>query len=84
MPGGDIMKETIVWMAFCLISTNLVLANIQPAKIRHLMKKSYCEALKGQQIYNREQLETDCSEKVQIFGSDVSKNYWFRVKILFN
>ena len=68
------MKETIALMAFCLVSANVVLANIEPAKIRHLMKKTYCEELKGQQIYLREELESDCSEKVQIFGNHVSNN----------
>ena len=61
-------------MAFCRVLANLVTANVSPSKLRHLTKKTYCEALKGQPIYNREQLETDCAEKVQIFGDNVSDN----------
>ena len=62
----------MAWVAFCLVLANLVQADVEPARIRHLMKKNYCDALRGQKIYLREQLETDCSEKVQIFGNDVS------------
>ena len=47
--------------------------NMEPAKIRNLMKRTYCEEMQGQRVYTMEQLETDCVEKVQFFGKDVSK-----------
>ena len=68
------MKETVAWLVVGLVLANAVLANISPAKLRHLAKKTYCEKMQGQQIYYREQLDTDCAEKVQIFGDYVSKN----------
>ena len=71
---GTAMKQTLALMVFCLVSANVALANVEPAKIRHLMKKAYCNELRGQPIYRREELETDCSEKVQIFGNQVSDN----------
>ena len=69
-------------MVFGLVLANLASANVEPAKIRHLMKKNYCEALKGQPVYVREQLETDCSEKVRIFDDQVSADYFYKIRIL--
>ena len=75
---GNDMKGTLALMAFCLVVANVALANVEPAKIRHIMKTTYCEELKGGQIYHREELETDCSEKVQIFGDQVSDNHFYK------
>ena len=67
------MRVTITWITWCLfLVANANPANIEPAKMRHLMKKTYCEELKGQKVYTKEELETDCSEKVQIFGNQVN------------
>ena len=67
------MKEAIVMMALCLtLATAGPFDTMEPSKIRHLMKKTFCEEKRGQMIYTREQLETDCSEKVQFFGENVS------------
>ena len=71
---GTAKMVTLASMDFCLLLANVALANVEPAKIRHLMKKAYCEEWRGQPIYRREELETDCSEKVQIFGNQVSDN----------
>ena len=67
------MKEAIVMMALCLtLATAGPFGTMEAPKIRHLLKKTFCEEMRGQRIYTREQLETDCSEKVQFFGDKVS------------
>ena len=72
------MKETVFVMVIFAVVSNAVqvdaYVDVNPAKIRHLMKKNYCIKMMGQPVYRREQLETDCSEKVQIFGDYVSEN----------
>ena len=67
------MKEAIVTMALWLtLATAGPFGTMEPSKVRHLMKKTFCEEKRGQRIYIWEQLETDCSEKVQFFGENVS------------
>ena len=62
----------VALMAFCMVSTEASpFGTMTPAKIRHVMKKTYCEEMSGQRVYYQEQLETDCSEKVQFFGENV-------------
>ena len=67
------MKEAIVTMALWLtLATAGPFGTMEPSKVRHLMKKTFCEEKRGQRIYIREQLETDCSEKVGFFEENVS------------
>ena len=69
------MKEAFLLVAFSLFlatATSGNFGNMEPAKIRNLMKRTYCEELRGQRVYNQEQLETDCIEKVQFFDKNVS------------
>ena len=68
------MKElAFMLMALCLVSTNAgPFGTMEPSKIRHLMKKTFCEEKKGERVYVREQLETDCSERVKFFEENVS------------
>ena len=62
-------------MAICLIlATASPFGTMKPAKIRSIMKRTYCEEMRGQRVYVQEQLETDCVEKVQFFGENVSKS----------
>ena len=64
-----------------MVGLSLVLAaatasdfgTMRPSQIRNLLKKTYCEEMRGQRVYNQEKLETDCVEKVQIFDNNVSK-----------
>ena len=66
-----VMKEAIVLMltVFCLIlATAGQFSMVSPAKIRNMMKLRYCDEMQGQKVYQQEQLESDCVEKVQIFG----------------
>ena len=63
------MKEAIVLTVFCLIlATAGQFSTVSPAKMRNLMKKRYCEEMQGQKVHQQEQLDSDCVEKVQLFG----------------
>ena len=77
--GFATMKEAILMMVIWAVVSNLVQADVDvtPAKLRHLMKKTYCKEMEGQSVYLREQLATDCAEKVQIFGDYVSPPRFF-------
>ena len=68
------MKEfAFVLMALCLVLVTAgPFGTMEAPKIRSLMKRTFCEEKKGQRVYVREQLDTDCSEKVQFFGKNVS------------
>ena len=64
-----VMKEAIALTFLCLVLTTTgQFSTMSPAKIRNLMKLRYCDEMQGQRVYEQEHLESDCTEKVQIFG----------------
>ena len=69
------MKLAIVLVALCLHSVSTEgspFGTMEPAKVRNIMKRTYCEEMSGTRVYIQEQLESDCIEKVQFFGENVS------------
>jgi hypothetical protein len=46
--------------------------DINPSRIRHEVLKSYCQMVKREPFYQREDLENACVMKVSVFNNKVS------------
>ena len=67
-------KLALVWCFWSLVSASSF-TNMEQRFWDHELKKTYCQLIQRQQIYQQEELQTYCAGKVAFFDTMVSNTH---------